>query len=84
MKRITISLDEDLWARIKKVAAAEHKSMSALIRDTLASGLHGENTTAGERVIAIAREVGPAPQSWKWNREQLYDEILSEKTTDPR
>jgi plasmid stability protein len=84
MKNITISVDDDLWSKIRDAAASERKSMNAFIRDALSSTLPGHQMTAGERAAAVACELGPAPKSWKWNREEIYREMFSEKSSNIR
>ena len=84
MKNITISVDEEMWARIREVAATEHKSVNAFIKETVARSLPGAAMTAGERAAQIARQIGPAPKSWTWSRSEIYEEMNSENPTDVR
>jgi hypothetical protein len=74
VKNITISVDDDLWFKIRDAAAAQHKSMNSFIGETIARSLSGADLTAGERATRIAIQLGPAPCSWKWKRSELYEE----------
>ena len=76
MKNITISVDEDLWMRIRDSADEEHLSMNAFIRGVLRKVIVGSDDTPASRIVALAREFGPAPLSWKWNRDEIYEERL--------
>ncbi len=76
MKNITISVDEDLWKRIRDSADGEHLSMNAFIRELLRKVIVGSDDSSASRIVALAREFGPAPTSWKWNRDEIYEERL--------
>jgi hypothetical protein len=74
VKNITISVDEDLWSRIREAAAVEHKSMNAFIGETMGKTLRGTGSSVGQRIVALADQVENPGASWKWNREELYED----------
>ena len=76
VKNITISVDDDLWSRVRDSAAAEHVSMNAFIRDTLSRTVRRSEESIGSRLATLAEEYGPAPRSWKWNRDEIYEENI--------
>jgi len=41
MKRITVDLPDDLYERLRLAAYTEHRSVSEVVRDRLASSLPG-------------------------------------------
>jgi hypothetical protein len=50
--------------------------MNAFIRELLRKVIVGSDDSSASRIVALAREFGPAPTSWKWNRDEIYEERL--------
>jgi hypothetical protein len=65
VKNITISVDEDLWTRVKHAAASEHVSMNAFIQ---------ASPTA--KLIALAESNRLEGQPWKWSRDEIYEDAI--------
>ncbi len=76
VKNITISVDEDLWSRVHEAAAKDRISMNAFIRSVLARSLRRPNESGGERFANLAERIGPGPNSWKWNRDEIYEDAI--------
>jgi plasmid stability protein len=74
VKNITISVDEELWSRIREAAAQDRISMNAFIRSVLSRSVKTSKDSTGERVAAVAESAGPAPKSWTWNRTEIYED----------
>ena len=76
VRNITISVDDDLWRRVRDAADHEHVSMNAFIREVLGRTVKRPQDSAAARLAAFAEETGPAPASWKWNREEIYEDAI--------
>ena len=74
VKNITISVDEELWARVREAAADDRVSVNSFIRGVLARTVRRSKDSTGERMAALAEATGPAPQAWKWNRAEIYED----------
>ena len=77
---LTLSVEDEVVERARAVARAQGTSLNALIRKYLA-GLAGDQD--GEALAREFREhwkerLGRSG-GWRWNREELYDEILAER-----
>ena len=75
---LTLSVDEDVVERARKVARARGTSLNALVREYLES-LAGKRR--GEEVARAMRKFwteSPGNSGgWKFNREELYEERLN-------
>ena len=74
VKNITISIDDELWTRVRDAAAEDRTSMNAFIRSVLARTVRRAGASTGERLAALAEAGGPAPHTWKWSRTQVYED----------
>ncbi|MDL1971615.1 MAG: ribbon-helix-helix protein, CopG family [Candidatus Desulfofervidaceae bacterium] len=72
-KILTIAVSEEIWKKIKRIAALQGKSVSALMREQIEKFLGEENryTEVHERIAKIAKENRGKLE--KWEREYLYD-----------
>lgn len=68
---VTLSLDERTVEKARKRASALGKSLNQLIREYLAS-LAGEDE-AERDISEFRRTAGKGKQSWRFNRDELYD-----------
>ncbi|MDH4084835.1 MAG: ribbon-helix-helix domain-containing protein [Nitrospira sp.] len=61
--RTTINLPDDLMAQIKKLAAASHSTVTALIEDTLREGLarRRRSRRSGRVILPTYGKKGPLP-----------------------
>ena len=84
MKKITLSIDEEVLKAARAYAAAHETTVTALVREFL-EGFRGGRAkpTEAERVRireALFRLSESSPGrlgDWKWNREDVYRERLS-------
>jgi len=72
-KILTIAVSEEIWKKIKRIAALQEKSVSALMREQIEKFLGKENryTEVHERIAKIAKENRGKLE--KWEREYLCD-----------
>ncbi len=79
MKNITLALDEDVLAAVRKYAVAHDTTVNGLVRDYLTRLAVQEDRAAKARKklaeLARASTLDPGPD-WKWDREALYDRGL--------
>ncbi|AIE84716.1 hypothetical protein OP10G_1348 [Fimbriimonas ginsengisoli Gsoil 348] len=75
VKNVTISVPDDLWRGLNDEAAEKRLSLNAYVRELLEREI-GRKDTMGGRLVSFAREHGPAPQSWNWNRAEIYEGSL--------
>ncbi len=76
VKNVTISIEDELWQTVREAAASNRVSMNAFIRDILRQSVRRTGDSAAERFAALAEASGPAPKSWKWNREEIYEDAI--------
>jgi len=78
---LTVSIDDQIVERARAIAQEKGITLDDLISECLGS-LEGEDHR-GEEVAREMRkfwsEGGGHSGGWKWNREELYDEILAER-----
>ncbi len=76
MKNITLAVDEETLAAVRKYAAANNTTVNGLVRDYLDRLARQQDRAAQARkeLIELVRNStwDPGPD-WKWNREELYD-----------
>ena len=72
-KILTIAVPEEIWKKIKQIAALQGKSASALLREQIEKFLGEENKygEAHERIANIAITNRGKLEHWK--RKDLYD-----------
>ena len=76
VKNITISVDDELWSRVREAAAEDRISMNAFIRAVLTRTVRRNMASTGERLADLAEAVGPAPRTWRWSRTQVYEDAV--------
>lgn len=75
MKNITLSVEDDVLATVRKYAAANNTTVNALVRDYLSrvARLETNASKAREELLKLAEKSTLDLGDWKWNREELYD-----------
>lgn len=76
MKNITLSLPDSLLEKLKDKAHEKKISLNKLARQVLEKEVENPDSWY-EEYQKVKAEVGPAPKSWKWNRDELYEDMLS-------
>jgi hypothetical protein len=79
MKNVTLSIDEHVLDRARKLAAERGTSVNQMVRDFLAreAGVETEaQYRARMELVELARNSNRG-MDWKWNREEIYAERLS-------
>ena len=72
-KILTIAVPEEIWKKIKRTAALQGKSVSALVREQIEKSLGEENryVEAHKRIASIA--IANKGKFERWERKDLYD-----------
>ena len=76
MKNVTLAVEEDVLAAVRKYAAARNTTVNGLVRDYLGKlAAQEDRGRAGEKeLVELAKSSTFDPgEDWKWNREELYD-----------
>ncbi len=76
MKNVTLSVEEDVLAAVRKYAASRNTTVNGLVRDYLGKLATQEDRAAQARkeLVELAKASTFDPGAdWKWNREELYD-----------
>jgi hypothetical protein len=79
MKNITLAVEEDVLAAVRKYAATNNTTVNGLVRDYLTRVAAQEDRAAKARktLAELARNSAWDPGGdWKWDREALYDRGL--------
>lgn len=85
MSNLTIAVDDDVLRRARVKAAQEGTSVNAVLREAL-EGYAGadERDRALREFVEWARtHQAPAAGTWKWNRDDLYEERLGRYGREP-
>ncbi len=75
MRKITLSVDDDILAAVRRLAAERNSTVNALVRDYLTNlAVHEDRA---DRARARLRQLSKQSQGRlgkkKWSREELYD-----------
>jgi hypothetical protein len=76
MKNVTLAVEEEVLAAVRKYAAARNTTVNGLVRDYLGKLAQQESRAAQARkeLLELAESSTCDPGAdWKWNREVLYD-----------
>lgn len=76
MKNVTLAVEEDVLAAVRKYAAAHNTTVNGLVRDYLGKLAQQDSRAAQARreLVELAKSSTFDPGAdWKWNREELYD-----------
>ena len=76
----TLSVDEQVVERARETAKALGTSLNDLIRKYLES-LAGERSgeEVARQMVKLWNESSGNSRGWKFNREELYDEVMAER-----
>lgn len=79
MKRnVTISLDEGTLRLAREYAARQGKSFQEFARELFERTVRSKGETEEEwEFFKIADRLNVSLGDWKWNREELYEEMLA-------
>jgi len=74
MKNITLSLDEDVLARVRRYAAERNSSVNGLVRDYLTALAEKEDRArrARARLRELSRRSSGRLGSRSWTRDELH------------
>ena len=78
MKNITLAVEDDVLAAVRKLAAERETTVNGLVRDYLKSlakqASKDDAARARQELVRLSETTtGRLPDDWKWNREELYD-----------
>ncbi len=75
MKNITLSIDENVLAAVRRHASEHDSTVNALVRDYLTNlaAHHDRAKRARERLRQLSRETQGRLGKKTWSREQLHD-----------
>ena len=75
MKNITLAVEDEVLAEVRKYAAAHDTTVNALVRDYLGrlASFESRSKKAREELLKLAEESTLDLGAWKWNCEELYD-----------
>lgn len=78
---LTLSIDEDVLERARRVAEHQGASLNALVRDYLArlAGKHGGPDLAREIRDTFGRPLGRPDRDWVWSRDELYSDRVGRR-----
>ena len=79
-KNITLSVDADVLAKVRRIAAGQDTTVNALVRDYLCRMADHEDRAKKARLelakLSENATWNPGPD-FKWSREEIHDEALS-------
>lgn len=76
MANVTITMDDDLLARVRREADRAGKSLSRYLADLIAAEeerLRQESIAAMDKFLALAKYVPATGEPWKFDRDEIYD-----------
>ena len=79
MKNVTLSIDDRLLDRARRLAAGRGTSVNRMIREFLAREVATEEDAAARarrRMGELSRLARPPTTDWEWNREEAYADRL--------
>ncbi len=79
MKNVTLSIEDHVLDRARKLAAERGTSVNQMVRDFLAreAGVETEAQYRARRELVELARNSDHGMDWKWNREEIYAERLS-------
>ena len=73
MKNITLSVDDDVLAAVRRYAAGRNSSVNALVREYLTNLAAHENRAARARLRQLSKRSQGRLGRKTWSREELHD-----------
>jgi hypothetical protein len=86
MRNITLAIDEEVLRRARIYAAERDTTVNALVREYL-KDLVAQDDRAAEarrRLVKMSEESEARMGSWKWSREEIYEDRLLPRHERPR
>ena len=82
MKNITLAVEDDVLAAVRKLAAERETTVNGLVRDYLKSlakqASKDDAARARQELVKLSETTtGRLPDDWKWNREDLRPSLTS-------
>jgi hypothetical protein len=77
MANVTISVDDEILAQVRKSAEAMGKSLNQLIREYL-EGIANPRSRQelAEEFVRLSYQAKGDPKGWKFNREEIYEDRI--------
>jgi len=78
-KNVTIVLDEEIIRRVRDLPQVREASLSTYVASLIEREVASERgSEAAAEFLALCDDMSKMPQrSWKWNRDEIYEERLS-------
>jgi hypothetical protein len=78
MKNITLSVDEEVLAVVRRFASGKNTTVNGLVREYLTRIAAQEDKAAKARakLVELSEKTAGDMGDWKWNREEIYDRGL--------
>ena len=78
MRNITLAVEDDVLAAVRRLAAERKTTVNGLVRAYLKSlakqASKDDAARARQELVRLSETTtGRLPDDWKWNREELYD-----------
>ena len=75
MKNITLAIDEDVLAKVRRIAAEKNTTVNAIVRDHLTQLATREDQSKAviEELFRLSDESGAEIGPITWKREDLYE-----------
>ena len=75
MKRITLSVDEDVLAAVRRVAAERNSTVNAMVREYLTGIAAQEDRAKGARarLLTLSKRSKARMDKITWTRQELHD-----------
>ena len=75
MKNITLAIDEDVLAKVRRIAAEKNTTVNAIVRDHLTqlATREDQSKAAIEELFRLSDESGAEIGPITWKREDLYE-----------
>jgi len=84
MKNVTITIPDDVHQSLRGEASRKQLSLNALVREILSEHAIPEADDVAAEHARLVVAIGTGPNSWKWNREELYEERLARVGKDQK
>ncbi len=85
MKNITLAVDDDVLAAVRRYASDRNTTVNGLVRDYLTrlAAQQDKAAKARQRLVELSEKSQASLGNWKWNREEIYDRSLFPRHEHP-
>jgi hypothetical protein len=85
MKNITLSVDDEVLAAVRRYASNNNTTVNGLVRDYLTRLATQEDRAAKarRRLLELSEQSEGRLGNWVWNREELYDRGMLSRHEHP-